>query len=166
MIPVADETSSSARFTGIADGSSAGDAGIGPSLGQVYRAYEQLEGLASSALEQLVATNGFADLMATSATNAMALTRLVNERVDQAVRATRLASRRDVVDLARQLGRTEDKLERLLQAVEKLQSRLDEGPDDVEEKAVSSVTPPGSRPVNGTARKGRARSATGREGTT
>lgn len=132
-------------------------------LGQAYRAYEQLEGKLSTALDQLVATNGFADLLATTATNAMAITRLANDRVDQAVRATRLASRRDVVDLARQLARTEDKLERLLQAVEQLQSRLDEVPNVVEPGFVdqgegSSATSTGeTTTVNGAARRSRAK---------
>lgn len=94
-------------------------------LAQAYRAYERFEGQLSAAMDQLVATNGFADLLATSATTVMALTRLANGTVDRFVRSTRLAARQDVTQLARQLARTEDKLERLLQAVEDLQGRLD-----------------------------------------
>jgi hypothetical protein len=94
-------------------------------LAQAYRAYEQVEGQVSAALDQLVATNGFADLLATSATNVMALTRLANGTVDRFVRSTRLAARQDVTELARQLARTEDKLERLLQAVQTLQTSLE-----------------------------------------
>ena len=97
-------------------------------LEQAYRAYERFEGQLSAAMDQLVATNGFADLLATSATTVMALTRLANGTVDRFVRSTRLAARQDVVGLARQLARTEDKLERLLQAVEELQDRLDATP--------------------------------------
>jgi hypothetical protein len=52
--------------------------------------------------------------------------RTVNNGVDQAVRTTRLAARQDITGLARQLARTEDKLERLLQAVEQLEDRLAE----------------------------------------
>ena len=115
-------------------------------LGQAYKAYEQLEGRLSTALDQLVGTNGFADLLASSATNAMALTRLANGTVDQAVRATRLAARTDVTNLARQLARTEDKLERLLQAVEALQARLDEvAPAVAARGEVSSATSRGVR---------------------
>ncbi|HEX2806324.1 MAG TPA: hypothetical protein VHN80_09155 [Kineosporiaceae bacterium] len=122
-------------------------------MGQAYRAYEQLEGRLSTALDQLVSSNGFADLLASSATNAMALTRLANGTVDQAVRATRLAARTDVTNLARQLARTEDKLERLLQAVEALQARLDEvGPSDATLGEVSSATSRGA----GTSANGRA----------
>jgi hypothetical protein len=40
------------------------------------------------------------------------------------VRNLRLAGRRDVTSLARQLARTEDKLERVLQEVERLQEQL------------------------------------------
>lgn len=94
-------------------------------LGQAYSAYERLEGQLSVALEKLVATNGFADLLATSATNVMAMTRLANGAVDRVVRTTRLAARHDVTELARQLARTEAKLERLLQVVEDVQGRLD-----------------------------------------
>ena len=115
-------------------------------LGQAYKAYEQVEGRLSTALDQLVGSNGFADLLASSATNVMALTRVANGTVDQAVRATRLAVRKDVTDLARQLARTEDKLERLLQAVEALQARLDEvAPSVTARGEVSSATTPGTR---------------------
>jgi phage shock protein A len=91
----------------------------------VYRAYEQFESQLSAAVDQLVATNGFADLLATSATTVMALTRIANDTVDRFVRSTRLAARQDVTGLARQLARTEDKLERLLQVTEELQDRLE-----------------------------------------
>jgi BMFP domain-containing protein YqiC len=99
------------------------DKGADP-LAQAYAAYEQLEGRLSTAMDQLVATNGFAEIFTTSATNIMAIMRIVNGGVDQAVRATRLAVRQDITGLARQLARTEDKLERLLQAVEQLEERL------------------------------------------
>jgi BMFP domain-containing protein YqiC len=94
-------------------------------LAQAYAAYEQLEGRLSTAMDRLVATNGFAEIFTTSATNLMAIMRIVNGGVDQAVRMTRLAVRQDITGLARQLARTEDKLERLLQAVEQLEARLD-----------------------------------------
>jgi uncharacterized protein YlxW (UPF0749 family) len=130
-------------------------------LGQAYRAYEQLEGRLSTALDQLVGSNGFADLLASSATNAMALTRLANGTVDQAVRATRLAARTDVTNLARQLARTEDKLERLLQAVETLQTRLDEvGPAVATRGEVSSATSRSAgTPANGSTSRPKAAAA-------
>jgi hypothetical protein len=93
-------------------------------LSSAYAAYEQFESKLSTAMDQLVATNGFAELFTTSATTMMALTRIANGVVDQAARATRLAVRGDVVNLGRQLARTEDKLERVLQAVEAIEDRL------------------------------------------
>jgi len=93
-------------------------------LSGAYAAYEQFEGKLSTAMDQLVATNGFAELFTTSATTMMAITRIANGVMDQAVRATRLAVRNDVVGLGRQLARTEDKLERLLQSVEAIEDRL------------------------------------------
>jgi BMFP domain-containing protein YqiC len=95
-------------------------------LSNAYAAYEQFEAKLSTAMDQLVATNGFAELFTTSATTMMALSRMVNGAIDQAVRGTRLAARQDVTSLARQLARTEDKLERMLQAIEAIESRLDD----------------------------------------
>ena len=45
--------------------------------------------------------------------------------MDLVLRNLRLAGRRDVVRLARQLARTEDKLERVLQEVETLRDQLE-----------------------------------------
>jgi hypothetical protein len=136
-------------------------------LGQAYRAYEQLEGRLSTALDQLVGSNGFADLLASSATNAMALTRLANGTVDQAVRATRLAARTDVTNLARQLARTEDKLERLLQAVEALQTRLDEvTPTVVARGEAPSATARSSRATASKASSEEPEKASGGDGST
>jgi hypothetical protein len=58
------------------------------------------------------------------AENAAALTKLGNDAMDLALRNLRLAGRRDVVRLGRQLARTEDKLERVLQEVEMLRDQL------------------------------------------
>lgn len=88
--------------------------------------YEKLEAQVSAAMDEMVTTSAFAELFTTSATNVMAATRLVNGAIDQAVRATRLAARDDVADLARQLARTEDKLERMLVLVEQLQQQVGE----------------------------------------
>ena len=144
-------------------------------LAQAYHAYEQLEGRLSTALDQLVTTNGFADLLATSATNVMAMTRLANGSVDRIVRSTRLAARQDVTELARQLARTEDKLERLLQAVELLQERLDtvatDGADQGAVPTTPSTTPSSTAPavpatatVNGRVSRARATATTARRG--
>jgi hypothetical protein len=86
--------------------------------------YDKLEAQVSTAMDELVTTSAFAELFTTSATNVMAATKLMNGAIDQAVRATRLAARGDVADLARQLARTEDKLERMLVLVGQLQAQV------------------------------------------
>ena len=108
-------------------------------LTRLYALYEQAEAKAAALAEQAVATSAFAELLATTATNAMAVAGLLNAAVDRGVRATRVASRADVVGLARQLARTEDKLERLLQAVEELSARL--APPDSSEPLTVNGTP-------------------------
>ena len=57
--------------------------------------------------------------------NTVALTKIGSDILDLTLRNLRLAGRQDVTRLARQLGRTEDKLERLLQEVERLHDRAD-----------------------------------------
>lgn len=109
-------------------------------LASAYAAYEQFESRLSTAMDQLVATNGFAELFTTSASTMMALTRMVNGAIDEAVRGTRLAARQDVTSLARQLARTEDKLERVLQLVEQISDRLD---------ALEAASAPGPAESNG-----------------
>jgi hypothetical protein len=59
-----------------------------------------------------------------SAENVAALTRIGADCGDLVLRNLRLAGRADVTRLARQLHRTEDKLERLLQEVEELRDEF------------------------------------------
>jgi hypothetical protein len=91
---------------------------------QAARLYEQAEAEAARATERLVGSGGFASLLGQLAENAAALTRLSNDAFDLVLRNLRLAGRRDVIRLSRQLARTEDKLERLLQEIEAVQDRL------------------------------------------
>lgn len=91
---------------------------------QVARLYEQAESQAARAGESLVGSRGFASLLGQVAENAAALTRLGTDAMDLVLRNLRMAGRRDVVRLARQLARTEDKLERVLQEVEELRDEL------------------------------------------
>lgn len=93
-------------------------------LTTLYSLYERAEAKAAALAEQAVASSAFAELLATTATNALAVAGTLNAVVDRGVRATRVAARADVVGLARQLARTEDKLERVLQEVEALSARL------------------------------------------
>lgn len=92
---------------------------------QIARLYEQSEAAAAQAAERLVGTQGFAGLLGQLAENAAALTKVGTDVMDLVLRNLRVAGRRDVVRLARQLGRTEDKLERVLQEIEALQAGLD-----------------------------------------
>ena len=91
---------------------------------QVRALYEQAESGTAKALEQLVAKPSFGRLLALSAENAAALTRIGSDAADLVLRNLRLAGRADITRLARQLHRTEDKLERVLQEVEQLRDEL------------------------------------------
>ena len=102
----------------------AGDRGSPTPAEQVARLYEQAESDAGKASERLVGSHGFAALLGQLAENAAALTKLSNDTMDLVIRNLRLAGRRDVVRLARQLGRTEDKLERVLQELEEVRDQL------------------------------------------
>jgi hypothetical protein len=91
---------------------------------QVRALYEQAESQTAKALEELVSKPSFGRLMAMSAENVAAVSRIGSDIADLVLRNLRLAGRADVVRLARQLHRTEDKLERLLQEVETLRDEL------------------------------------------
>jgi uncharacterized coiled-coil protein SlyX len=93
---------------------------------QVRRLYEEAESRTAQAFEEVVGRESFGQLLARITDNAMALTRVSTTLFDLALRNLRLAGRSDVVELAKQLGRTEDKLELVLQEVERLQQQLAE----------------------------------------
>src|SRR5436305_13173203 len=82
--------------------------------------FEETESGAAKALEALVAKPSFGRLLALSAENTAALSRIAFDTVDLLWRNLRLAGRADIVRLSRQLRRNEDKLERVLQEVESL----------------------------------------------
>ncbi len=92
---------------------------------QVRALYEQAETGTAKALEELVQKPSFGRLMALSAENVAAMSRIVSDVADLVLRNLRIASRADIVRLARQLHRSEDKLERVLQEVEALHDELD-----------------------------------------
>ena len=77
-------------------------------------------------MEELVKRDAFGELLARATENILALTRMGNDVADLVVRNLRLAGRRDVTSLARQLARTEDKLELVLQELERVQEQLAE----------------------------------------
>ena len=74
--------------------------------------------------EQVVQRNAFGELLAMATENVVALAKLGADAGDLTVRNLRLAGRRDVARLGQQLARTEDKLEAVLQEVERLQDEL------------------------------------------
>jgi hypothetical protein len=94
---------------------------------QVARLYEQGETQAARASENLVGSGGFASLLGQLAENTAAVTKLTNDWMDLVWRNLRVAGRRDIVRLSRQLGRTEDKLERVLQELEEVRDQLADG---------------------------------------
>src|SRR5918912_2025655 len=91
---------------------------------QVRRLYEESEARTAKAMEQLVSRDSFGELLARTTENAMALTKLGFDAMDLVVRNMRIAGRRDVANLGRQLARTEDKLELVLQEIERLQEEV------------------------------------------
>jgi hypothetical protein len=87
---------------------------------ETKRAHEEAEAQTARAFEQLVSRDSFGELLARMTENVVALTKLSSDFFDLVLRNLRIAGRQDVTRLARQLGRTEDKLELLLQEVERL----------------------------------------------
>jgi pantoate kinase len=110
--------------TGSTKAASEGDGGAPSPEQQVRALYEQAESQTAKSLEELVQKPSFGRLMAMSAENAAAMSRIAADVADLVLRNLRIASRADIVRLARQLHRTEDKLERVLQEVETVRDAL------------------------------------------
>ncbi len=91
---------------------------------QVRALYEEAESQTAKAFEALVNKPSFGRLLALSAENTAAMTRMSFDAVDLLWRNLRLAGRADIVRLSKQLHRTEDKLERVLQEVETLRDEF------------------------------------------
>jgi hypothetical protein len=91
------------------------------------RLYEHAESGMADAMESLVARPSFGILLAQVSENVLALSRIASDSADLALSNLRIAGRRDVVRLERQLGRTEDKLETVLQELEGLRDELADG---------------------------------------
>jgi hypothetical protein len=123
--------------------------------GEMQRLYDQAEARAASAMEQLVNRDSFGELLARSTENLLAIAKIGSDVADLVVRNLRLAGRRDVTNLGRQLARTEDKLETVLQEVERLQDEL-RARDDAAGRANH-----GTAAARRTTGQGRARSGAG-----
>jgi hypothetical protein len=94
---------------------------------EVRRLYEEAESRVAKAAERVVSRDSFGELLAMMTENVVALTRIGNEAMDLVLRNLRVASRQDINRLTRALGRTEDKLEQVLQEVEELRDELASG---------------------------------------
>jgi hypothetical protein len=84
----------------------------------------RVESTAAEKAESAVGGRGFATVLGWAAENLIAITRIGSDVADLAVRNLRLAGRKDLARLGEQQARTEDKLERLLQEVERLEAEL------------------------------------------
>jgi hypothetical protein len=94
---------------------------------EVRRLYEEAESRVAKAAERVVSRDSFGEILAMVTENAVALTRIGNEAMDLVLRNLRVASRQDLNRLTRQLARTEDKLEQVLQEIEELSDRIPSG---------------------------------------
>jgi hypothetical protein len=83
---------------------------------------EDIEGQTAEAMEQMVAGEGFTELLSQVTENLVAWSKIRSDAGDLVLRNLRIAGQADINRLARQLARTEDKLELLLQAVERLEA--------------------------------------------
>src|SRR3954452_13128913 len=93
---------------------------------QVRRLFGDAEKRTAAAMEELVHRDAFGEILARVTENVMGLTRIGFDVMDLAVRNLRIAGRADLIRVGRQLARNEDKLERVLQEVERLQGEVGE----------------------------------------
>jgi hypothetical protein len=91
---------------------------------EARRLYEEAEARVAKAAERVVSRDSFGELLAMATENVVALTRMSFDALDLVWSNLRLAGRRDITRLGRQLGRTEDKLEHVLQEVERLRDEV------------------------------------------
>jgi len=97
---------------------------------EARRLYEDAEARVSKAAERAVSRDSFGEVLAMATENVVALTRMGFDAMDLVWSNLRLAGRRDITRLGRQLGRTEDKLEQVLQEVERLREQVDASRDN------------------------------------
>lgn len=79
---------------------------------------------AAPGLEEVTTSKAFGTMLAQTVGNVVALHRVGNDVLDLAIRNIRLAGRADVTSLHKQLARTENKLEHVLEVVERLEGEL------------------------------------------
>jgi hypothetical protein len=117
---------------------------------QVKALFEESESRTAHAFEELVARDSFGELLARVTENVVGITKIATDTFDLVLRNLRLAGRKDITSLARQLARTEDKLELVLQEVEHLRDRERERERE-RESTTSRSTRNRSKPANGRA---------------
>ncbi len=91
---------------------------------QIRRAYEETEKKTSQTMEEVVSSQGFAEVLSMLVGNAMSASRISGNVLDDIVRRTHIAGRTDLAGVGRQIGRTEDKLELVLQRIEALEGEV------------------------------------------
>ena len=109
---------------------------------------EKAEKATANAMEELVQRDSFGEILARVTENVMGLTKIGFDVLDMTVRNLRLAGRPDLIRVGRQLARTEDKLERVLQEVERLQDEVRE----LKQPQKSSSSRSNGRSSNGSSR--------------
>jgi hypothetical protein len=114
--------------------------------------YEEAESRVAKAAERVVSRDSFGELLAMATENIVALTRMSFDGLDLVWSNLRLAGRRDMTRLGRQLGRTEDKLELVLQEVERLRDQVErEGiapaPAPAPARAAAAAKADGAKPT-------------------
>jgi hypothetical protein len=97
---------------------------------EARRLHAEAESRVAKAAERVVSRDSFGEVLAMATENVVALTRMGFDAMDLVWSNLRLAGRRDITRLARQIGRTEDKLEQVLQEVEALREQVDVSRDD------------------------------------
>ena len=112
---------------------------------QIKSLYEDSESRTAKAFEELVARDSFGEVLAKVTENVVGLTKIATDAFDLILRNLRVAGRQDIVRLSRQLARTEDKLERVLQEIEGLRA----------ESAAPARRSSSSRSSNGRSSNGR-----------
>ena len=108
---------------------------------EVRRLYDEAETRVARAAERVVSRDSFGVMLAQMTENAVALTRIGNEAMDLVLRNLRVAGRQDINRLTRALGRTEDKLEQVLQEVEGLRDQLTAGANENGKAEVKAAAP-------------------------
>ncbi len=122
---------------------------------EARRLYEEAESRVAKAAERVVSRESFGEVLAMATENVVAVTRIGFEAMDLVWSNLRLAGRRDITRLARQLGRTEDKLEQVLQEVERLGEQLDASSDNGAKPAAAAKPAAGAKPASARRRSSR-----------